>query len=189
MVMKLYLDGCSLTYGQGLDRQHSLGRLFSDRGEYEVLDYSRPAKSNMAIALDAYQHRFDADVFVLGFTFSGRFGIKYRNQNLNFFPGFRTDSFDLQPMALDQAHLEIQKYFFTVFDRHYYEDLSDMLIDSTVGVLSINKKVLAFSWETRNTDVAVVYPFIPPNERLPDGHLNEVGTLRLYNYLQQMLDD
>ena len=186
--MKLYLDGCSLTYGQGLDREHSLGRLFADQGEYEVLDYSRPAKSNMVIALDTYQHRFDADVFVLGFTFSARFGIKYRDQNLNFFSGFRADSFDLEPMALYKAHLEIQKYFFAVFDRDYYDQLSDMLIDATVRVLPTGKKVLAFSWETRKTDTNIVYPFIPPNERLPDGHLDQTGTRHLYDYLQQMLD-
>lgn len=187
--MKLYLDGCSLTYGQGLERPQSLGALFANLGEYEVLDNSRPAKSNMAIAFDTYQHRFHADVFVLGFTYSGRFGIKYRDQNLNFFPGFRTDSFDLEPMALDQAHLEIQKYFFAVFDQDYYSKLSDMLVDCTVSMLHNDKKVLAFSWENRNTDCDVVYPFVPPSERLPDGHLDATGVRRLYDYLQQMLDD
>lgn len=189
MVMKLYLDGCSLTYGQGLARKDSLGRLFADEGDYEVFDFSRPAKSNIAIAFDTYQHRDIADVYVLGFTYSSRFGIKYRGQNLNFFPGFKNNSFDLEPMALDQAHLQVQKYFFTVFDHQYFDQLSDMLVDTTVRVLPSGKKVLAFSWETRNTDANVIYPFIPPDQRLPDGHLDAAGTRSLYDYLQQILDE
>lgn len=182
--MKLYLDGCSLTYGQGLDRQHSLGSLFEQVGGYEVLDRSRPGKSNMAIAMDSYQYRDAADVFVIGMTFSGRFGLQYKDQQLNFFPGFKNNSFGLEPMSLDQAHIEVQKYFFTVFDRCYYDCLSDMLLDSIANFLPKNKRIIIFSWETRTADTPVHYPFVPPTERFDDGHLNATGTRRLYDFLQ-----
>ena len=86
MVKRLYLDGCSLTYGQGIDRQDSLGALFHTRGEYQVLDQSRPGKSNIAIAFDTYQNFRDYDTFVLGFTYSSRFGFKYHDRNIDFFP-------------------------------------------------------------------------------------------------------
>lgn len=56
MVKRLYLDGCSLTYGQGLARQHSLGALFENVGGYSVCDNSRPGKSNIAMVLDTYQN-------------------------------------------------------------------------------------------------------------------------------------
>ena len=84
MVKKLYLDGCSLTYGQGLDRSDSLGKLFNAPGGYQVLDNSRPGKSNMSIVFDTYQNFRDYDTFVLGFTYSARFGLKYNDQNLDF---------------------------------------------------------------------------------------------------------
>ena len=85
----LYLDGCSLVYGDGLPREQSLGNLFKDLGGYNVTDCSRSGKSNIAIALDAYQSFKDYDVIILGFTFSSRFHLKYNNQNLDFFSGHK----------------------------------------------------------------------------------------------------
>jgi hypothetical protein len=189
MVMRLYLDGCSLTYGHGLPREQSLGHLFSEIGGYEVLDKSAPGKSNMSIAFDTYQNRKDFDVFVLGFTYSERFGIKRQGQDLKFFPGFRTDSFGLEPQNLDLAHLEVQKYFFTVFEEPYSSQLSDMLIDSTVNLLASNKcLVLPFTWQPRNTDAYLHNFYFGPFDRLPDGHLNAQGTRKLFDNLQSLLD-
>ena len=53
MSKRLYLDGCSYTYGLGLDSTHTLGYLFQYQGEYVVTNKSRPGKSNLAIAIDA----------------------------------------------------------------------------------------------------------------------------------------
>jgi len=189
-MIKLYLDGCSLTYGHGLARSDSLGHLFKTLGGYDVLDHSFPGKSNMMICFDAYQHRHQFDLFVLGFTFSNRFGLKFKNQNLNFYSGSSGNGFGLEPASLDQAHLEMQKYFYTVFDEPYCSNLSDMLIDNSINSLHIkNKKVVAFSWQDRNTDNKLLYPYISVNDRLPDGHLNADGTKKLFDYLQNTLNE
>lgn len=181
----LYLDGCSYTYGQGLPREQSLGNLFNIHGAYTVFDNSRPGKSNLAIAMDAYQHWQDYDLFVLGFTYSSRFYIKYEDQNLDFFVNRISSNYE--PAALNDAFLEVQKYFYTVFNTPYCDELSDMLIDGIISFLiANNKKVIPFSWEQRNTINTIYRPFIGPNNRLPDGHLDKQGTMALYCYLQNI---
>lgn len=190
MVTRLYLDGCSLTYGQGLKRQDSLGSLFNTRGGYEVIDNSRQGKSNMSIAFDAYQNFQNADIFVLGFTYSSRFGLKYNDQNLDFFTGFHGKGLSLEPETLDIAHTEMYKYFYSVFGPPYSENLSDMLIDTSISFLnSCNKKVFGFSWENRKTVCQLEYPMIGPTGRLDDGHLNVKGTEQLFNFLQNIINE
>jgi hypothetical protein len=185
MVMKLYLDGCSLTYGQGLERDKNLGYLFEKRGHYQVTDKSRPGKSNLLIATDTYEQYCDYDVFVLGFTFAERFGIKYHNDNLDFFPGFHGQGLDLSTKDLDDAHIQLHKYFYTVFENPFCDNLSNMLIDGLVSFLiKQGKTVIPFSWQTRNTKNKLFYPYIMPADRLSDGHLNEAGVLKLYDLLQ-----
>ncbi len=184
MVQKLYLDGCSLVYGQGLDRKDCLSSLFVNKGFYDVLDKSRPGKSNIAIAVDTYKNFSNYDVFVLGFTFSSRFGMKYHDQNLDFFTGFHKQGLNLEPKDLDSTHIEFYKYFYSVFGSPYCDDLSDMLIDTLISfLLAQNKKVLGFSWEKRNTTNQLLYPFIGPSDRLTDGHLNKQGVEKLYHFL------
>ena len=186
--MRVYVDGCSMTYGHGLPRNHSLSGLFGSLGGYEVMDRSAPGKSNIAICLDAYQHRQDFDILVLGFTYSSRFGIRYQDQELKFLAGHHGQGFDLQPQDLDVAHSQVQKYFYTVFGPPYCDHLSDMLIDTTVDFLRRRSTVLAFSWEHRNTAVDLYYPYMSPQHRLPDGHLNQAGMLKLFHDLQNFLD-
>jgi len=188
MVMKVYVDGCSLVYGQGLPRSQSLSGLFQSLGGYEVLDKSSPGKSNMAICFDSYQHRQGFDIMVLGFTYSNRFGIKYRDQDLKFFAGHSGNGFGLQPQDLDLAHSHVQKYFYTVYGAPYCDQLSDMLIDTTVDFLRSTNTVLAVSWEQRNTTADLYYPYVPPQNRLPDGHLNQRGMNQLFHDLQNLLD-
>jgi hypothetical protein len=186
---KLYLDGCSLTYGKGLDRDQSLGSLYQTIGGYTVTDKSRPAKSNAAIAVDTYNHWHEHEVFVLGFTYSSRFGLGYRDQNINFYTGFHGKGLGLQPLELDIASTEVHKYFYTVFEPPWSEQFSNMLIDGLVSFLiSKNKIVLPFSWESRTTVNKVFYPYIGPKERLDDGHLNAHGTKRLFDYLQNQIN-
>jgi hypothetical protein len=190
MVKRLYLDGCSLTYGFGLNREDSLGSLFDIRGSYQVLDNSRPGKSNIAIVFDAYQNFQNYDTFVLGFTYSSRFGIKYHDQNLDFFSGFHGGPSGIEPQTLDTAHVEMHKYFYSIFGPPYSNDLSNMLIDTLISFLiSQNKKVVGFSWEDRKTICHLEYPFIGPSGRLNDGHLNVKGTEELFNFLQNIINE
>lgn len=188
MVKKLYLDGCSFTYGQGLSRNDSLGSLFKRIGGYTVTDFSRPGKSNLAIALDTYNNIDQHDVFVIGWTFSSRFTIRYQDQDLDFFVGSHGKGFDIDPKSLDDAHIEIQKYFYTVFGHPFCDHLSDILVDTTMSHLRIKqKKIVCFSWEKRNIHNNINYPFIAAKERLPDGHLDSTGTLTLFHYLQNQM--
>ena len=179
-----------MTYGQGLDRQDSLGSLFHTRGEYTVQDNSRPGKSNISIVFDTYQNFRAYDTFVLGFTYSSRFGLKYHDQNLDFFSGAQGNGLGLEPETLDIAYIEIYKYFYSVFGSPYCENLSDMLIDTLISfLLAQNKKVMGFSWEKRNTVCELAYPYIGPSCRLPDGHLNVKGTEQLFDFLQNIINE
>ena len=194
MVTKLYLDGCSLTRGQGLESHECLAHLFEKFDNYQVTNQSRNGKSNMSIALDAYQHCQDHEVFVLGFTYSTRFGIKYQNHNLDFFPGFHGGGLGLPPVTnakeIETEFAKIHKYFYTVFEPPFCDDLSDMIIDGIVSYLrSQNKKVIVFSWEPRKATVDILYPYIGPDSRLADGHLNARGTQLLFELLQQKINE
>jgi hypothetical protein len=187
-MQRLYLDGCSLVYGDGLPRDQSLGHLFQTLGEYNVTDNSRSAKSNLAIAMDAYQNYRDHDVIVLGFTYSSRFYIKYNEHNLDFYLRAKQGSFGLSDAMLDDAHAHVYKYFYTIFGHPYCDDLSDMIIDGVLSFLQAQqKKVIAFSWQQRKTAMKLFYPYIPPSKRLEDGHLNQAGMLSLYDYLQNLI--
>lgn len=186
-MQKLYLDGCSMVYGDGLPREQSLGSLFAKSGGYVVTDLSRSGKSNLAIALDAYQNYKDHDVIVLGFTYSSRFYIKYNDQDIDFFVGLKNSSLGIDDAVLDTASQSVYKYFYTVFGRPYCDDLSDMLIDGVVSFLKAqNKKVIVFSWESRKVKSEIYYPYFSPDQRLPDGHLNQRGMTALYDYLQNI---
>jgi len=190
MIKRLYLDGCSLTYGTGLERNQSLGSLFTTLGGYNVGDKSRPGKSNIAIAFDTYQNYKNFDTFVLGFTFADRFGIQYQNQDLDFFPGFHGQGLGLDNNQLDIAHKEVYKYFYSVYGPPYSDNLSNMLIDTLVSFLiSMDKKVVGFSWTERQVECELVYPYMGPRQRLDDGHLNKEGTITLFNLLQGILNE
>jgi hypothetical protein len=187
MSLRMYIDGCSLTYGHGLPREQSLGSMFASQGGYTVTDGSRPGKSNMAIAYDVYQNVSGHDVFVLGWTYSSRFGIKYQDHDIDFFAGWHGQGLGISNQQLDTASQEVYKYFYTVFGPPYSDNLSNMLIDTTMSFLQ-NKIAVGFTWENRDTQHRLLMPFIGPNHRLPDGHLSAQGTAVLYNLLQQELD-
>jgi hypothetical protein len=192
MVTRLYLDGCSFTYGLNLDKKYTLETLFTEHGGWIVNNQSRNGKSNLAIAMDAYQHCQDNDIFVLGFTFSGRFHIKYQQHNI-----------DLQPIKyplplepdyntgqLGAAYDNFHKYFYSFYQTPFCDDVSDFLIDAVCGYLiSQGKKVVAFSWEHRKTQIPLLYPYISPEKKLPCGHLNAKGTRQLYDLINQQINN
>jgi hypothetical protein len=189
---KLYLDGCSMTHGHGLSKNQTLGYLFEHRGDYQTKDLSRNGKSNLAIAIDAWNNYNNYDVFVLGFTYSSRFYINYQGHNLDFYSGFQNQHLLLDhtvnTQEINHAFVENFKYFYTVFESPFCDELSDCIIDGIISFLkSQNKKVLAFTWESRNTKNKLLAPYIAPHYRLSDGHLNEQGTQYLFDMLQNEL--
>ena len=184
--MRLYLDGCSLVYGHGLPRDQSLYHLFKHNSKYAVTDQSRPAKSNITVAVDVHNAWQDHDIFVVGWTFADRFGIKYNDVNLDFYPGRNLK----ETKNTTDAFTENHKYFYTIFGPPFSSDLSNMLIDGLHAFLtSNNKTVVFFSWESRSVSCDIKYPYILPSQRLNDGHLDQNGTRYLYNLLQAWIDE
>lgn len=192
MSKRLYLDGCSYTYGLGLDSKHTLGHLFQYQGEYIVTNKSRPGKSNLAIAIDAYSNFKNCDTIVLGFTYASRFYLKSHNHDIDFLISRKEiDIVDsVNGEQLEMTYKEFHKYFFTLFESPFDNNLSDMIIDSIIShMCAQGKKVVCFSWEQRTTTNKLLYPFISTKMRLPDGHLNEDGTKYLYNMLQREINE
>jgi hypothetical protein len=192
MTAKLYLDGCSFTYGTGLSQQSTLGHLFADNGGYLVTNKSRPGKSNLAMALDTYDNIFNHDVIVVGWTFGSRTYLKYHNRDIDFLPSRpileSADMFDSH--TIEKSYQELHKQLYSLFDIDHYNKISDMLMSLTYQMaLTLNKKIVFFSWDKRDVAIPLLYPHVPAQNRLPCGHLNIAGTEYLYNTLQVLLGE
>jgi len=187
-MVNLYLDGCSLTYGVGLDPVDTLASNFEQAG-YNVLNFSRPGKSNMAIAQDTFNNINNANIFVLGFTFSARYHLRFNNIDIDLLPSNYTWQYDrdlIQGSNISDIAKNLHKNFYLLFDHDHWNNFSDMLVDNTINSLNFeNKKIFVFSWEKRNTKNKIFYPIIP--DRFTDGHLNNVGTKKLFNIIQNQL--
>jgi len=188
--MKLYLDGCSFTYGLGLEAKDTLASLFTRNG-YTVNNQARNGKSNLAIVMDAYKNFHDHDVVVLGFTYSGRFHLRYQDIDLDFQPNFYPMAVprqDYNSAGLEQAYENFHKYFYTLYQAPFCDELSDCIIDNLcTAIRSAGKTLVAFSWEQRKIKNTLIYPYIGPDLRLPDMHLNATGTQYLFDLLQEKI--
>lgn len=188
MHKKLLLDGCSFTYGLGLEREETLEHHFNECG-YEVLNLSRPGKSNHAIALDVYQHHKEYDVVVVGWTFSSRWHLQYHGQNIDLLASRQQIELPctVDSGQIEQSYTQLHQSLYSLFDVQHWNKVSDMLIDSTCALLQ-QKQTVFFSWESRNTECSVYYPHVSPVGRLPNGHLNADATTNLYNNLTALLE-
>ena len=190
--MKIYLDGCSLTYGQGLPRDKSIGQLLVSICNHQVLDKSRPAKSNQAIIFDTWNNRNDHDVYFLGFTYSNRYHIKFRNLDIDLYP---SNINDIKYQKYNDSIIEnavslIHKGSYALYDDMFYSQQSDILVDMIISKLkSLNKIVIPYSWEKRNIDSDIFYPVYTEEFCISkaDSHLNEKGTKHLFDTLQLKL--
>jgi len=187
-VSKLYLDGCSFTYGVGLEESQRLQARFENAG-YDVTNLSRPGKSNMAIVLDTFNNINNFNRFVLGFTFSSRYYLKFRNTDIDLLSSrFTLDK--VETVEIEEVYKDLQKVFYTLHDTHHWDNVSNMLVDNLLANLKLqSKKVFSFSWEKRITAHQLYYPVILPKEQLLDGHLNNVGTQKLFDTIQHNLSD
>jgi hypothetical protein len=185
---KLYLDGCSFTYGLGLQQSETLAALWQN--EYEVVNKARPGKSNLAIALDTYQNFQECDVIVLGWTYSSRSYLKYGNYDIDLLP-FRTVTelpFEKDTKILSDIYTDFHKLFYAIHDTKFAGLYSDFLVSSLKSMCEkYNKISVFFSWERRAVDANMYYPVIHPRMRLSDGHLNSHGMQHLFNNIQQMI--
>jgi len=190
MTARLYLDGCSFTYGTGLSQQSTLGHLFTGSGGYMVTNKSRPGKSNLAMALDTYDNISNHDVIVVGWTFGSRTYLKYHNRDIDFLPSKPIlESVDMVGSnEIEKSYQELHKQLYSLFDIDHYNKISDMLMSMTYQMaLTLNKKVVFFSWDNRDVAIPLLYPHVPAQHRLPCGHLSTSGTEYLYNTLQVLL--
>lgn len=190
MTKKLYLDGCSFTFGEGLDPEERLGQLFEVTGGYLVNNLSRSGKSNLAIAMDIFKHSQDADIIVVGWSFADRFYLKVNEFDVDFLPG-RTEiglPTNLGSNLVATAYQDFHKYFYTLYQDPFMDDFSDMLINTVYQwCLAQGKKIVFFSWENRNSNFKIYRHYAPPAHKQADGHLNTVGMQHLFQNLQQLI--
>jgi hypothetical protein len=191
--LNLYIDGCSMIYGQGLPREKSIGHLFKSSENYNIVcDNSRPGKSNNAIFYDTMKNRNNYDIFILGFTYSNRTYLKFRDHNIDLHIGKETfvDYQHYWDENLEKIYSDLHKVYYSVYDDVFNHEMNNFLIESLINTLeNENKLVIPFSWEKRDTQKKIFYPmyrsssWISPN----DPHLNENATLDLYSKLSQIL--
>lgn len=182
-----------MTYGQGLDRDKCISSLFKTIGKCEtVLDMSRPGKSNQAIVSDTWTNRNEFDVYLLGFTYSNRFYLEYRDLNIDFH-NLTKFSINYQKYFDENIELicnDLHKNLYCLFDEDFFNTQSNILIDTILAKLfSLGKIVIPYSWENRSTDYTIYYPTFGPEFRISrtDNHLNEKGTKKLFDFLQLKL--
>ena len=190
--MRVYVDGCSLTYGQGLPREYSLAQLFKSQGLYpDVRDKSRPGKSNIGIFYDTLENKNNFDMYILGFTFDNRTHLKFRDQDIDFHLS-RNFAFDYQgewDSILEDEFVELNRAYYNLYDSNYYRKLNDFLVDSLVTKLrSLNKIVIPFSWQPRSTDFDIFYPLYGKEYWISesDHHLNKQGMMHLYHAIHHL---
>ena len=187
---KIYVDGCSYTYGLGLDRQHSLGVLL---GAHE--DRSRPGKSNIAMVEDLYQSLGqEFDTYVVGFTFSSRFLFNINNHEIDMHPG--NDEVFLGNIngstQLENEYKLLHQYFYKFSTVESFDARSDFIVDSTIALFkTLNKRFVVYSWEPRKTINEVLYPrnYIPKkyNQSRTNWHLTESGMIKLKELIENKL--
>ena len=193
---KLYVDGCSYTYGYGLDRQYSLANLLTT-AEDIVTDHSAVGKSNYAIALDLYESILSSDVYIIGWTFSDRTEFNLDNNIIQ----ASVSRTDIGLGAVSNAEY-LEKEYHTLQNKFYryasrQDILSDFFVDATASMLAKqNKKFIFFSWESRNCKSQILYPYVASNYRQQDmtdwqsvGHLTKDGMQHLANIIAEKINE
>ena len=190
MQKRMLLDGCSFTYGLGLNQEQTLEHYFIECG-YDVINLSRPGKSNQAIALDIYHNIDDCDIVIAGWTFSSRWYLQYHLMNIDLLSSREHIELPhtLNSGLIEKSYEDLHHSLYSLFDSSHWDKCSNMLIDTTAAAITQQQKACVFfSWETRNTKCPLYYPHVPKSHRLPDGHLNADGTTQLFNHLTYLIE-
>ena len=185
---KLYLDGCSLTFGLGLESHDTLAGRWDS--EYEIINKTRSGKSNLAIALDTFENIQNCDLVVIGWTYSSRSYLKYQNYDIDLMPSRTVIElpFERDTKTISDIYTDLHRNFYALHDTTFANHYSDFLVGSIKAMCEkYQKKTVFFSWERRKVDADIYYPTILPKMRLSDGHLNADGTAHLYRNLQQLI--
>jgi hypothetical protein len=190
-VSKIYVDGCSLTYGQGLDRKYSVGNLLN-----ADIDKSRPGKSNTAMVTEIYPDIDLYDIFIIGFTFPVRYTLYNDNMPIEIQPGK-----DLLNRLIDhpigefieKTYSQFFKVLWSLTNEEKLTTLTDFYINSLISLLKEkNKKYVIYSWgNAKCSDQCFFLPTIPMNLNYriskSDSHLNIKGMIELVNQIKEKL--
>lgn len=185
---KIYVDGCSYVYGQGLDRSSSLGALLG-----ATTDNSRPAKSNIAISEDLYHAvKLDYDWYIVGYTFSNRYSFSLDRKPIDIYSS--TDEYVLE-FEQDEIQLkQLHRLYYYFSDVSKLDQRSDYLVDSSIALLEQqNKKFVMFSWEPRTiiNSGKIFYPrqLISNDycQSQTNRHLTESGMRILANIIREKM--
>ncbi len=188
---KIYVDGCSLTYGQGLDRKYSVGNLLN-----ADIDKSRPGKSNTAMVTEIYPDIDLYDIFIIGFTFPVRYTLYNDNMPIEIQPGK-----DLLNRLIDhpigefieKTYSQFFKVLWSLTNEEKLTTLTDFYINSLISLLKEkNKKYVIYSWgNAKCSDQCFFIPNIPMNLNYrisqSDAHLNKKGMIELVNQIKEKL--
>jgi len=185
---KIYVDGCSYVYGQGLDRSSSLGALLG-----ATTDNSRPAKSNIAISEDLYHAvKLDYDWYIVGYTFSNRYSFSLDRKPIDIYSS--NDEYVLE-FEQDEIQLkQLHRLYYYFSDVSKLDQRSDYLVDSSIALLEQqNKKFVMFSWEPRTiiNSEKIFYPrqLISNDycQSQTNRHLTESGMQLLANIIREKM--
>ena len=190
--MKILLDGCSMTWGLNLDPKDRLEHLLTTEAGHTVTNNSRPGKSNLAMSMDIYNSAEDHDLILVGWSYTSRFYLKYKNYDIDFMPTVSVLDLPIERDSglLNDAYNNFHKYFYTMFENKFASNFSDMLVNQTYTWCKYQgKKCVFFSWDHRISDFDIYYPYIPPHHKLPCGHLNQAGTRQLFTNLKELINE
>jgi len=181
--MNIYVDGCSYTYGYGLDRKFSLANLLSTNSDYTVTDKSEGSKSNYAMILDLYSTKTEYDLYIINWTFNYRLELKMGNSIVNMTASRTPDIVTFDDTFFEKEYDILRDKFFRYASR--YHKLNDFFVDAAANLLKMNNKKFIFStWEPKCCKEKLLY--LPnkfsKNFRQNDctnweqvGHLNSAG--------------
>ena len=181
---KVYLDGCSLVWGAGLESEEKLEHLLRFNHNISVDNFSWCGKSNHVISKDIYNNFEKYDAFIIGFTLANRFTLGHESgQFMSIGPNFVTPPAGFLNIY-EEILTDFHKSFYRLYDSQYWENYSDMLVDLTLTLLEKhNKKIFAFTWEKRKTKLYKLSNIALNGSysKQKDGHLNAKGMKQLYN--------
>jgi lysophospholipase L1-like esterase len=190
-VNKIYVDGCSFTYAQGLDRVYSVGAQLT-----AAIDKSRPGKSNTAIVTELYNDIDKYDTFVLGLTFPSRYTFYNDDTPVEIQPGKQQlDTLVDHPMGefIENTYPQFCKVLWSLTSEQNMNILSNFYLNSIVSLLKEkNKKYVIYSMTSLQcNDTNYFHLTIPstPQYRISseDIHFNITGMQLLVSQIRERL--
>ena len=188
---KIYVDGCSFTYAQGLDRVYSVGAQLN-----AAIDKSRPGKSNTAIVTELFDDIGKYDIFVLGLTFPARYTFYNNNTPVEIQPGKKQlDTLVGHPVGefIENTYPQFCKVLWSLTSEQNMNILSNFYLNSIISLLKEkNKKYVIYSMTSLQCNDTNYFHLTIPNTlqyriSLEDIHFNITGMQLLVSQIKERL--